>query len=94
MQGNLEALVRLARDGGVDYVYIALPLAGGRALKTPFGVFFSPNITPDKTTGIGRWSDADFVRAFRVELEQRLLGKPGRRGTGCAPCGKDSLRSR
>jgi len=41
------------------------PLAGGRALKTPFGVFFSPNITPDAATGIGRWSDADFVRALR-----------------------------
>jgi len=40
-------------------------LAGGRALKTPFGVFFSPNITPDKATGIGGWSDADFVRALR-----------------------------
>ncbi len=41
------------------------PLAGGRALKTPFGVFFTPNITPDKKTGIGNWSDADFVRALR-----------------------------
>ncbi len=40
-------------------------LAGGRALKTPFGTFFSPNITPDKATGIGKWSDADFVRALR-----------------------------
>ena len=28
-------------------------LAGGLALKTPFGVFYSPNITPDKETGIG-----------------------------------------
>ena len=41
------------------------PLAGGRALKTPFGTFFTPNITPDPQTGIGRWSDADFIRAFR-----------------------------
>jgi mono/diheme cytochrome c family protein len=41
------------------------PLAGGRALKTPFGVFYSPNITPDPVHGIGRWSDADFVRALR-----------------------------
>lgn len=41
------------------------PLAGGRALKTPFGVFYSPNITPDPKHGIGRWSDADFVRALR-----------------------------
>lgn len=41
------------------------PLAGGRALKTPFGVFFTPNITPDNTHGIGRWSEADFLRALR-----------------------------
>lgn len=41
------------------------PLAGGRALKTPFGTFRSPNITPDPVHGIGTWSDADFVRALR-----------------------------
>lgn len=41
------------------------PFAGGRALATPFGTFYSPNITPDRDTGIGRWSDADFVRALR-----------------------------
>ncbi|MBL6958210.1 MAG: c-type cytochrome [Rhodospirillales bacterium] len=40
-------------------------LAGGRELKTPFGVYYSPNITPDKKTGIGGWSDADFLRAMR-----------------------------
>ena len=37
--------------------------AGGLALATPFGTFHSPNITPDKATGIGAWSDEDFVRA-------------------------------
>ena len=41
------------------------PLAGGRALKTPFGTFYSPNITPDPVHGIGGWSDDDFVRALR-----------------------------
>ena len=41
------------------------PLAGGRRLKTPFGTYYSPNITPDKKTGIGKWTDADFVRALR-----------------------------
>ncbi|PWC33206.1 cytochrome c [Azospirillum sp. TSO35-2] len=41
------------------------PLAGGRALVTPFGTFYTPNITPDPVNGIGRWTDADFVRAFR-----------------------------
>jgi len=39
--------------------------AGGRALKTPFGIFYSPNITADKKTGIGNWSDEDFVRALK-----------------------------
>jgi mono/diheme cytochrome c family protein len=40
-------------------------LAGGRALATPFGTFYSPNITPDPETGIGRWTDAQFLRALR-----------------------------
>src|SRR3990172_1971615 len=43
----------------------AVPFAGGRALKTPFGIFYGPNITPDPQAGIGRWSEADFVRAMR-----------------------------
>jgi mono/diheme cytochrome c family protein len=41
------------------------PYAGGRALATPFGTFYSPNITPDPETGIGRWSDQQFLRALR-----------------------------
>ncbi len=40
-------------------------LAGGRALKTPFGTYYSPNITPDPATGIGKWSEVDFKRALR-----------------------------
>lgn len=40
------------------------PLAGGRRLETPFGVFYSPNITPDLETGIGAWTDEDFLRAL------------------------------
>jgi mono/diheme cytochrome c family protein len=42
----------------------AVPLAGGYALESPFGTFYSPNITPDVETGIGRWTDEDFVAAF------------------------------
>ena len=41
------------------------PYAGGRAIATPFGTFYSPNITPDPETGIGRWSDEQFLRALR-----------------------------
>ena len=42
-----------------------VPYAGGRALKTPFGTFYGPNITPHPEAGIGRWSEADFMRAMR-----------------------------
>ncbi len=38
--------------------------SGGRALKTPAGVFYPPNITPD-STGIGGWTDIQFVNAVR-----------------------------
>jgi mono/diheme cytochrome c family protein len=44
------------------------PLAGGHEFKTPFGNYYSPNITPDKSNGIGAWSNADFVRAIRDGL--------------------------
>ncbi|MEI6413647.1 MAG: cytochrome C [Pseudomonadota bacterium] len=40
------------------------PLAGGRALETPFGTFYTPNITPDPIHGIGKWSEYDFVHAI------------------------------
>jgi mono/diheme cytochrome c family protein len=40
------------------------PYAGGRALQTPFGAVFAPNITSDRNTGIGMWSTDDFWRAL------------------------------
>lgn len=40
------------------------PFAGGLGIYTPFGSIYSPNITPDKTTGIGSWSDKDFILAM------------------------------
>lgn len=42
----------------------AAPFAGGRALATPFGTFYSPNITPDRETGIGAWTADDLVAAL------------------------------
>jgi mono/diheme cytochrome c family protein len=39
-------------------------LAGGRALETPFGSLLSPNITPDAVTGIGAWTDDEFVNSM------------------------------
>ena len=40
------------------------PFAGGRAIPTPFGTIYSTNITPDKETGIGSWSEQDFYKAM------------------------------
>ena len=48
------------------------PFAGGRAFELPFGTIYSTNITPDQETGIGRWSDAEFVRALH-----RGIGRNG-----------------
>ena len=45
------------------------PLAGGRALATPFGTFYGRNITPDKETGIGDWTEAQFHRALRDGID-------------------------
>lgn len=39
--------------------------AGGRPIETPFGDIAASNITPDTATGIGAWSDAQFVDAVR-----------------------------
>ncbi|CEG58961.1 c-type cytochrome [Legionella fallonii] len=39
--------------------------AGGLPIETPFGTFYSPNITPDKETGIGNWTEQDFIKALK-----------------------------
>jgi mono/diheme cytochrome c family protein len=43
--------------GGKEY-------AGGRNIATPFGNIYSPNVTPDAETGIGKWTSDDFWRAI------------------------------
>jgi mono/diheme cytochrome c family protein len=50
------------------------PFAGGLPINTPFGTIYTPNITSDPDTGIGRWSDADFLRAMHEGI-----GKGGER---------------
>ncbi|MGC1561748.1 MAG: cytochrome c, partial [Bradyrhizobium sp.] len=41
-----------------------LKLGGGLALKSPFGTFYVPNISPDRADGIGNWTEANFVTAL------------------------------
>lgn len=43
----------------------AVRFAGGHPLETPFGTFYGPNITPHPQAGIGKWTEADFIRAMR-----------------------------
>ncbi|MDA3914008.1 MAG: cytochrome c, partial [Oleiagrimonas sp.] len=40
------------------------PFAGNRPIPTPFGMLYSSNITPDKATGIGTWTEEDFWTAL------------------------------
>lgn len=45
--------------------------AGGYPLATAFGTIHSTNITPDRETGIGTWSEAAFVRAMREGIDRK-----------------------
>jgi mono/diheme cytochrome c family protein len=44
------------------------PFAGGRPVETPFGIIYSSNITPDRETGIGKWSGDDFYNAMHFGI--------------------------
>jgi mono/diheme cytochrome c family protein len=50
------------------------PFAGGRPFDTDFGTIYSPNITPDKETGIGNYTDEEFIKAMHEGV-----GKGGKR---------------
>src|ERR1044071_7223777 len=69
-QSNLENGKTMFTAGGCSSCH-ATPdqddktrLGGGVALKSPFGTFYAPNISPDPNEGIGKWSEADFVTAM------------------------------
>jgi mono/diheme cytochrome c family protein len=52
-----DCMVCHTTAGGKEY-------AGGLGFKLPFGTLYSTNITPDKETGIGNYSDQDFLAAM------------------------------
>lgn len=45
-------------------------LSGGATIEPPFGVFRASNITPDRATGIGAWSDAEIARTIRTGVRR------------------------
>ncbi|CAK0777780.1 hypothetical protein CCP4SC76_6470008 [Gammaproteobacteria bacterium] len=65
-----EYVFRLAGCLGchTDSEHHGATLAGGRALATPFGTFYTPNITPDPVHGIGKWREEDFFRAVTLGI--------------------------
>ncbi|WP_170387874.1 c-type cytochrome [Ruegeria atlantica] len=70
LAGDVGRGAYLARASGciachTDFAKGGALLAGGVALKTPFGILYSPNLTTDPDHGIGGWSKAQFARAIR-----------------------------
>lgn len=59
-----EYLARAADCAACHTAEGGTPFAGGRAFVLPFGTLYSTNITPDKETGIGNYSDANFLDAI------------------------------
>jgi len=55
-KGDADSLIKLGLD---------VPLTGGVAFELPVGNIYSRNITPDKETGIGNFTDAEIARALR-----------------------------
>lgn len=61
-----KALVTAGDCAGCHTADPAKPFAGGKRIDTPFGGIHAPNLTPDRETGLGTWSEADFLRAMRL----------------------------
>ncbi len=72
-----EYLARAADCIGCHTTARGKPFAGGLAFKLPVGTLYSTNITPDKVTGIGEWTDDEFVKAMHEGV--------GRNGTRLYP---------
>ena len=64
-----EYLARAADCIGCHTTARGKPFAGGQAFKLPVGTLYSTNITPDKETGIGEWTDDEFVKAMHEGVD-------------------------
>jgi mono/diheme cytochrome c family protein len=65
-----EYLARIAGCSSCHTTPGGTPFAGGYMMKLPMGTLYTPNITPDAETGIGAWSDDDFVRAMQKGIDR------------------------
>lgn len=60
-----KALVVAGDCAGCHTAEPAKPFAGGKRIETPFGDIYAPNLTPDRETGLGMWTEAHFYQAMR-----------------------------
>ena len=58
-----------SKDSGLDEASVA----GGAPLKTPIGTLYPPNLTPDPETGIGNWTDLQFLNAVMRGISPEAL---------------------
>ncbi len=66
-----QYLARAADCEACHTVKGGAPFAGGFSFVLPFGTLYSSNITPDKETGIGSWSDAAFLNALHKGIDDK-----------------------
>ena len=65
-----EYLARAADCIGCHTTPLGKPFAGGLAFTLPVGTLYSTNITPDRETGIGEWTDNEFVKAMHEGVDR------------------------
>lgn len=61
-----KALTAAGNCAGCHTADPARPFAGGKRIESPFGAVYSTNLTPDHETGLGAWTDDEFLRALRL----------------------------
>jgi mono/diheme cytochrome c family protein len=86
---NGEYLTRAADCAACHTRPGGAPFTGGRALKLPVGTIYTPNITPDPDTGIGKYTDDEWVNAL-----QRGIGHGGKYLYPAMPYNSYTLMSR
>lgn len=52
---------------------LSMLLAGGREFQLPWAILTTPNLTPDVKTGLGTWSEADFVNKFKAYADSSYI---------------------
>jgi hypothetical protein len=60
-------------DPKADLAFIS---ADFTSFKLPFGTVFSANLTPDKETGLGNWTEEMFIKALRTGMHMGAEGRP------------------